>query len=350
MEYIISGIQQLGVGVRDVYTAFHFYRRNLGMDVKMFEEAADAALMLPYTSGEVRSRHAILAINLQGGGGFEIWQYTTRKPLAPIRDISLGDLGIYAGIVRSNNVSAMHQSLTKAGLDTGAIFITPDQKPAFFFTDPFGNKFMMLQDAYLFHQTGHLSGGPMGAVIGVSDMDEAIRLFRDLLGYDKVLADRRGRFSEYALLPGGTDEFRHVVLAHKGTRSGAFSRLIGPTRIELLEVKGKQPFKIFDGRDWGDLGFIHLCFDINGMDALHQRAIQLGYPFTVDSASSFDMGEAAGRFAYIEMQGTLIEFVETHKIPILKKIGWYLNLRKRPPTKPLPDWILKALRYTRQKS
>ena len=31
--------------------------------------------------------------------------------------------------------------------------------------------------------------------------------------------------------------------------------------------------------------------------------------------------------------GTLIEFVETHKVPVLKKLGWYLDLRKRDPKK-----------------
>ena len=75
-----------------------------------------------------------------------------------------------------------------------------------------------------------------------------------------------------------------------------------------------------------------------------------GYPFTVDSSGSFDMGEAAGYFSYVEdPDGTLIEFVETHRIPILKKIGWYLDLRKRNPTKALPDWMLKALRFGRVK-
>jgi len=38
-----------------------------------------------------------------------------------------------------------------------------------------------------------------------------------------------------------------------------------------------------------------------------------------------------------------VELVETHKIPILEKIGWYLNLKKRDASKPLPNWILKLL-------
>src|SRR5690606_8529873 len=104
------------------------------------------------------------------------------------------------------------------------------------------------------------------------------------------------------------------------------------------------------GRYWGDIGFIHLCFDIQGMDALKATCEAAGFPFTVDSANSFDMGEAAGRFSYIEdPDGTLIEFVETHRVPILKKIGWYLNLRNKPPGKSLPRWMLRAMGLNRVK-
>jgi hypothetical protein len=62
------------------------------------------------------------------------------------------------------------------------------------------------------------------------------------------------------------------------------------------------------------------------------------------------MGEAAGHFAYIEdPDGTLIEFVESHKIPVIKKLGIFIDLRKRDPLKPLPDFMLKALGFGRVK-
>jgi hypothetical protein len=91
------------------------------------------------------------------------------------------------------------------------------------------------------------------------------------------------------------------------------------------------------------------------MDALRSECESKGFAFTVDSThtlktDTFDMGEAAGHFAYIEdPDSTLIEFVETDKIPIMKKFGWYLDLRKRDPRKPLPNWILKTLKYSRVK-
>ena len=75
-----------------------------------------------------------------------------------------------------------------------------------------------------------------------------------------------------------------------------------------------------------------------------------GFKFTVDSSDSFDMGEAAGHFTYIEdPDGTLIEFVETHKVPIMKKLNWYLDLRKRDPSKPLPNWMVRAMGFGRVK-
>jgi hypothetical protein len=58
--------------------------------------------------------------------------------------------------------------------------------------------------------------------------------------------------------------------------------------------------------------------------------------FTVDSNNTFEMDNASGRFCYLEDPDILIELVETHKVPILKKIGWFMDLRKRDQEKPLP--------------
>jgi hypothetical protein len=70
----------------------------------------------------------------------------------------------------------------------------------------------------------------------------------------------------------------------------------------------------------------------------------------VDSSNSFDMGKAAGHFSYIEdRDGTLIEFVETHKIPIIEKLGLFLNIKNRPMEKPLPNWMLGMLAVNRVK-
>ena len=75
-----------------------------------------------------------------------------------------------------------------------------------------------------------------------------------------------------------------------------------------------------------------------------------GHSFTVDSGPRFEMGAAAGHFSYVEdPDGTMIEFVETYKLPVIRKLGWYLDLMKRPRNKPLPEWMLKAMALNRVK-
>jgi len=41
--------------------------------------------------------------------------------------------------------------------------------------------------------------------------------------------------------------------------------------------------------------------------------------------------------------------VEIHKLPILKKIGWYFNIEKRKNQRPLPNWMLRLLGLGRVK-
>jgi hypothetical protein len=142
-----------------------------------------------------------------------------------------------------------------------------------------------------------------------------------------------------------------VLLSHPKVRAGYFAQLLGITEIELVELSSQTGAKqIFENRFWGDWGFIHLCFDVQGMNALKERCAEFDAAFTVDSDNSFDMGEAAGRFSYIEdPDGYWIEFVETHTVPILKKWGLYLNLKQGGKPKHLPKWMLKALGLNRVK-
>lgn len=347
----IAGIQQIGVGIPNVHEAWAWYRKHFALDIPIFEEAAEANLMLPYTAGIPHQRHAILAISMQGGGGFEIWQYTSRTPQPADFKYQLGDLGIQFPKIKCRDAKALHQRMLREGVELISEVVTdPSGNHCFGVKDPYGNIFQVVEFDSWFSNTGALTGGVCGAVIGVSNIDKSLKLYRDILGYDDVVYDKTDHFPDLTGLPGGDDKFRRILLKHSEPRVGAFGKLLGPTQIELVQTLSRTPRKIFENRLWGDLGFIHLCFDINGMADLKAECEAAGFPFTVDSSQSFDMGEAAGHFTYIEdPDGTLIEFVETHKIPILKKLGWYLNLRKRNPETPLPNWILKALGLNRKK-
>jgi catechol 2,3-dioxygenase-like lactoylglutathione lyase family enzyme len=352
---IISGIQQMGIGVSNVNEAWKWYRKNFGVDIRIFEENAVAEIMLPYTGGQPRSRHAALVVNMQGGGGFEIWQYTERTPEAPAFKIQVGDLGIYAAKIKSKNVRESHSIYKADNQGISTIQKDPSGNEFFFIYDPYGNVFQVVQgDTWFINDNKH-TGSAYGAMIGVTNIEKSLEVYSGILGYDKVVYDKTGHFNDLSGLPGGNNAFRRVLLQHSKPRQGAFSELLGSSQIELIQVIDRQPRKIFENRFWGDLGFIHLCYDIKGMKKLKDYCSVNGYPFTVDSLEAykgkiFDMGEAAGHFSYIEdPDGTLIEFVETHKLPIIKKLGLYLSLKNRDPKKALPRFIVKALRFNRVK-
>lgn len=357
-NYIISGIQQIGIGVENFAEAWRFYIEVFNMDIRILEDDKVAELMLPYTGGKPQKRRAAIALNLQGGGGFEIWQYSDRKPKPADFEIQAGDLGVFAAKIKSKDVEKTYELFSKKPNINllGKPEISIDGNKTFFMKDPYGNIFQIVHDTTIYRNEGRLTGGIVGAMIGVTDIEKAMPIYRDILGYDIVIADETGTFNDIKVLPSGEGQFRRRILSHSKPRQGSFSELFGKSYIELVQPRERTPRKIYEGRFWGDPGFIQICFDVRNTDALRKKCEEMGYPFTVDSSrsfkegESFDMGEAAGQFAYIEdPDGTLIELVEAHKIPLLKKLNLYLDLRKRDPRKPLSKKMLGMLRFMKVK-
>ena len=351
MKKNLCGIQQVGIGVKDAQEAWKWYRKVFGMDINVFEDTAVAKLMLPYTKGKECPRYAALAVNMEGGGGYEIWQHTSMEPKAPVFEVKLGDMGIYICKMKCRNVLKAYDAHKEMEVDIlGTITKTPHGNMHYFVKDPYNNIFEIVEESSHYKKEKSVTGGVFGAVIGVSDIEQSLKVYTDILQYDEVIYDESGVFEDLTSLPGSDQKYRRVLLKHK-PRTGPFSKLYGPTQIELIQALERTPKKIYQDRIWGELGYIHLCFDIIGMDLLEKECQEKGFPFTVNSANSFDMGVAAGHFSYIsDPDGTPIEFVETHKLPIIEKLGWYMNLKGRDPKKSLPNWMINTLRWNRIKN
>jgi catechol 2,3-dioxygenase-like lactoylglutathione lyase family enzyme len=351
MQKIIYGIQQIGVGVNDAIEGFHWYGRMLGADVKVFDDSNTATYMAQYMGGSPRQKRAILAANLQGGSCYEIWQHTERTPQAPAEEISIGDFGIFAIKIKAKNVLEAHKSIKNRGGVVSDILQNPGKQPFFYMDDLHGSKLQVVAAHDWFKPNKrHATGGVYGCIIGVSDIERSRKLYSDVLGYDEVIYNETGVFADFVPMKGGEGQFRRVLLTHSKERRGGMSPLLGRSQIELVQALSGTPRKIFENRFWGDIGFIHLCFDIHGMAVLKAECAAAGFPFTVESNPAFQMGEAAGHWSYLEdPDGTLIEFVETKKIPLMKKWNWYLHLEKRDPNKPLPRWLISAMGMNRVK-
>ncbi len=362
MAFFISGIQQIGVGVDHVYEAWDWYRQHFGSDVLLSDAPGEAIFMQTYTDHKPQTRHTILSYNMQGGGGLEIWQYTSRKPTRANFEVQIGDLGTFAGKLKTQNASAAYIKMKDDGVKIcspfGKNFAGKDH---FFVKDLYGNFFEVVQCETIFKETNSKVGGIYGAIVGVSDMEKSIEFYSQILGYDTVIYDKTGRFEDLEKIPGGNCQIRRVLLGHSQKRKGPFSNFLNDSQIELIQTLNRTPQKIYDYQThlWGDPGFIQICFDIRNMKDLKTFIESKGLTFTADSnpeayeseAEIFDMGGASGHFTYIEdPDGNLIEFVETYYVPIVSKLGIGLNLKKKDPEKPLPDFLVGGLKFLRKDS
>lgn len=350
---IVCGVQQVGVGVFNVVEAYNWYIKAFGCDIMITDAKGVAERMLPYTGGKPRPRRAILAINPKGGGGFEVWQPQDGHITPPSQPACLGDYGISVCKIKTTDTQAAYnhlKALEGAKLLT-EITTAPYGCRHFYIEDPFGNIFEIVEDAYVFDNLkSYPTGGTHGAVIGVSDMDASIRFYAGLIGYDKVVFDQTAVFEDLKNLPGGDGKFRRVILTTDEPLQGPFSEMYGTACIELLQAFDRSPRKVFEGRWWGDPGFIQICFDVINMEGMRERAKSLGHDFVCDGGVDFKMADADGHFTYVEdPDGTLIELVETFKVPIIKKLGIAINLKGRDSEKPLGRLVIKAMRLLRVK-
>ena len=345
-SFLISGIQQIGVGTIDFRKSWNWYIEMFGIDVKILEDDTVAERMLPYTGGVPQQRHACIAVNIQGGGGFEIWQYSKRKPEPCSFKIAAGDLGVFAAKLNCRDIKAFHKQISAKWQDCTIPENLPDGTPCFYVKDLFGNVFQIVENKKVFIDQGKLTGGMAGAVIGVTDMDKSVKFYSEVLGYNILISDTTGPFSTNDPMPEADKQCRRVILKAP-ERKGAFAELFGDSTIELVQALERSPRKIYEGRYWGDPGFIQVCFDVTNMKALGEFCASKGHPFTVDSCPDgerFDMGDASGHFTYIEdPDGTLIEFVEAHKVSIIKKLGLAIDMGKRNPEKSLPKLLFRLM-------
>ena len=170
----------MGIGVPNVQEIWKWYRKFLGINVRIFEEAAEAPLMIDYTGNKVQARTATLALSMAGGGGFEIWQYTSRNTEKANFEIQLGDYGLYSCKIKSRDIQKSFQHMKTNGAELiSDINESPSGLKHFFVKDPNGNIFNIIESNDFFSDTNHPShcGGVYGSVIGVSDLDNSLKVF-----------------------------------------------------------------------------------------------------------------------------------------------------------------------------
>ncbi len=347
----INGLQHIGVAVSDMDRALRFYRKFFGLDIPFFDSIQPAPLMDIYTRNTTITKRASMVMNLQGGCAIEVIRPTSFEPVKATQPVQMGDLGVFITQVKCKNLKASHRFCKEQGASgVTSIEMDPNGRETFYIQDLDANYWQFVQGDSWYTNSGHHSGGVIGCTTGVSNMDAALKLYGELLGFDEVIYDKTANFSDWSELPSGDQRFRRVLLSQSNQPGGGFARVTGKTYIELVQALERSPNYIFEDRIWGDTGFAHIGFDVKGMNALGVDLAAAGYGFTCDSRNALSMGNTKVHCTYIhDDDRTLIEMIEVYKVPIIEKWGVFLNVEKRDPLKPLPNFMLKALRFSRIK-
>lgn len=327
-QKLLYGIQQIGIGVTDVEAGAHWYARHLGATIQVFDDSKPATHMAPYMGGSPQAKRAILLLHPNGGGGFEIWQFTDRQPKTDSALVVPGDIGINSFSMRMADLKRAFQLLARYA-------VTPYKKNGFFIRDPYDNLIELVP--------GQRSSGVFACTIGVASIDQSLPFYQTL-GFD--IQQKANELHH----PVGGKRCRQVTLRSSSQSVGRFGCFFGPSEITLLQNLEGTARKPYENRFWGDPGYIHLCLDVYNLPAWIHAQQQAGFPFTIQSNPDFRMGDAGGHWGYLEdPDGTLLELVETHHLPIIKKLGWHLDLTRKPPEQPISPWVIRALRLKKVK-
>ena len=257
----ITGIQQMGVGVKNAAEAWTWYRKMFGMDINVFESTDVAEFMLPHTDGKPRKKYAALAVNMEGGGGFEIWQHKGHDPRYADFELKLGDLGIFITKLKTRDAEKAYAFHKAQGVEVlGELSKTPAGVKHYYVADPYNNVFEIVEEPVCYKKQKSVNGGVYGAVIGCTNVERSLVVYQDILGYDEIVYDVTDVFDDFAPLNGGEKQCRRVLLRHSQERQGPFSKLFGPTQIELVQVLNGEPRNIYENRIMGRAWFYTFVF------------------------------------------------------------------------------------------
>lgn len=281
----------------------------------------------------------------------EVIRPTSFEPVKAKFEIQVGDLGIFMGSVKCKSIEKSHTFVSSnSDFFVSPISKDPAGKLTFTIQDPDGNWFAFQEGGDWYTDLGLHSGGITGCMMGVTNIEASLALYRDLLGFDTIVYDETGIFDDLKDLPGGDRKSRRVKLTQKSKTLGGFAKVAGATTIELVQILDGHVNTIFADRIWADTGFVHLGFDVKGMTAIGADLKTAGFGFTCDSNEALSMGKTRVHCVYIDdPDKTWLELIEVYKIPIIEKWGVFLDVEKRDPKKPLPNFMLKALKFSRVK-
>jgi catechol 2,3-dioxygenase-like lactoylglutathione lyase family enzyme len=275
--------------------------------------------------GKDETRDVIFLLNPYGGAIVEIFQYVSKKPVPVPNGTDLSYNGfLFYGLKVRNIPQTLEKIQSHGGIIlSGSDDFTPMKNGGWktaAFRDPDGITGILIEypESNVGYGKGNSRiGGIEYTAVGVSNLEKSIDFYSNILGYNDVVYTHEGKSPEWEALFGAGKSVKRALLKKSDSAQGVFKHFLRGGMIELVQVGSGRKKHNFDGRKWGDIGFMELCFDVTDIDSTLDDITGKNVSITVPKHSQ-EMGmNTAATFAYIrDPDGSMLEFADIKSLPV----------------------------------
>lgn len=314
---MFNALQHVGQGVADIETTYDFYRRHLGVKIKLSDLVTHCKEMAPLVGGTETMR-MMMAANAKGGGVLELVEHrSSRARPAPgqNRYRNYGILEVGYGV---RNIGQVIKKLEADGVPvlTGIHtleLVTGTCWDYAYIRDPDGLPLQLTEQI----RPGREKSAPpqvLGVThlgIGVSDMERSTDFYVNALGFDRLLCEFSGVIPELAGLEGEALPVKVVILERSRPPGGPLGNFLAGGTVKLIQVIGGNGQHFYRGRRWGDIGCMEFCLDVTDLASTVSVLQAQGVATCMDPVA-VDMGNGfRGKVAYVQdPDGTFVELVQ----------------------------------------
>jgi catechol 2,3-dioxygenase-like lactoylglutathione lyase family enzyme len=289
---VATDVHHIAIGVRDLDRMREFYAQRLGFTKVAAEfQGVSAPVMSEVARVNLLVFDGAILEHEQGGVQLEFIKRTAPPP-RPMRVATApGDIGFNVFTIVATDPASV-----AAGLDASA-GVVRCASGVFHLRDPEGNLIRIEAPA------AGSEPGARGVSIGVVDLDAALGFYRRLLGASIEVSPASEEVVDIPMRDGARTalRLRSVRLQCAGRRSWV-------ELTERLQARGRSiPF----GANWGDFGYLQVCFscpDVKSMaTALPGHGAEL---LCAPHAAGPGPADKVGEFVYArDIDGALLEFL-----------------------------------------
>jgi len=258
---MITSVYHVGYGVQNDLKSVQFYQKYLNFgDLRVQIEDDSSGGFGDFVGRGERYRWSMMT-HKNGSVDFEPVQLVSRKPVS-IPAFRWGDIGINEVCFRVEGLGELFGWLKKEGVK---IISTPKRvrlnekwdKEFFYIEDPDGIRIKLEQNVHDAEKSPGVKDFDY-LCVGVSSLDDSVKFYRDLLGYKRVIWEAEGHLEWMDDCAGEEVHGRTIMLGSD------FDKYL----YQLVESTGEQRPHIFEGKRWGDVGLLELCFRVSDLEEM----------------------------------------------------------------------------------